>query len=179
VVPSTPAEKVVPASDDASDAVTSWQGSREVATAVAEEAGVAVAVAAGVAVGMGVLVVLELDGGWVADVEVEPHAASASAQPPMRGTTTFDRFMALYSGSGSGEDLCMGAGPSSALAASLRKAIRGRAAENVICRPVRRWTAVPLTPSERSPSPGLQTRTMKVSTAREASRGVSGCLKGS
>jgi hypothetical protein len=150
-----------------------------VATAVADEAGVGVAVGAGVAVGMGVVVVLalELVAGWVAGVEDEPHAATASAQPPMRGRTTFDRFMALYSGSALGEERCMGAGPSSSVAASLKKAISPGAAEKVIRRPEPRWTAVPLTPSERSPSPGLQTRTMKVSMAREANRAASGGLK--
>ncbi len=73
----------------------------------------------------------------------------------------------------------MGTGPSSGVAASLKKAISPFAAEKVICRPEPRCTTVPLTPSERSPSPGLQTRTMKVSMAREASRGASGGLKAS
>ncbi|MGP8162072.1 MAG: hypothetical protein ACLQGJ_12780 [Candidatus Dormibacteria bacterium] len=88
-------------SDDASELVTSWQGSIDVATALA--VGVELAIGVAVAVGVGVVatgVVVALDTGCavpVGLVEDVPHAASGSAQPPMSRTTNFDTFMGLYS----------------------------------------------------------------------------------
>jgi len=115
----------------------------------------------------------------VGEVDEEPQPASERAANAVSNGTNVRGVVALYSGSVSGEERCMGAEPSSAVAASLKKAISGCGPENVISRPEPRWTAVPLTPSGRSPSPGLQTRTMKVSMAWEAKRGASGGLKAS
>jgi hypothetical protein len=131
-----------------------------------------------VAAAVGLVALATLDDA-VGGVDEEPQAAIERAASAVSNGTNARGVMALYSGWVSGEELCMGAGPSSAVSASLRKAIRGGAAENLISRPEPRWTAVPLTPSERSPSPGLQTRTMKVSMAGQASRGASGGLKAS